>query len=251
MDRRFLFPAIAATAWAQQVSPGAAEAEKAVRARAEQFYQLEVAKNFRAAWALVAEDTKDYFFDSGRPDLQSVVIDKVELSDNNTRALVTVKVKRMMIVPGMVGQVFEFPGVSAWKFENGDWFWYVDQSAGLDTPFGKIKPSGATGGKVPSLPGIPDLASLKNQITIDRTAVTLSDATPVQTVTIANHLPGPVTIEIQGIDGLIVDSENKQLGAQQTATISFHAKPGSKPTGTVGINVNPLGQHFDVAVSSK
>src|SRR5579863_5627310 len=137
MDRRLLFPAIAVTAWAQQVSPEAAEAEKAVRARAEKFLQLEVDKNFRGAWALVADDTQDYFFNSGRPDIKSFVIENVELSDNNTRAKVTLKVKRMLNAPGMAGQLFDFPGISTWKLENGDWYWYIDQS-GMDTPFGRI-----------------------------------------------------------------------------------------------------------------
>src|SRR5580692_7030921 len=100
MDRRLLFPAIAVTAWAQQVSPASADAEKAVRARAEKFLQLEVDKNFRAAWALVADDTQDYFFNSGRPDIRSFVIDKVELSDDNTRAKVIFRMKTVLRAPG-------------------------------------------------------------------------------------------------------------------------------------------------------
>ena len=148
MDRRLLFPAIAVTALAQQVSPATAEAEKAVRARAQKFLQLEQDKNFRAAWALVAEDTQDYFFNTGRPEIQSFTIDGVELSDDNTRARVTFRVKRTMPIPGMGGQTFELGGASTWKFENGDWFWYVDQSGTIDSPFGKIPISaGAASGR--------------------------------------------------------------------------------------------------------
>ena len=252
MDRRLLFPAIAVTALAQQVSPATAEAEKAVRARAEKFLQLEQDKNFRAAWALVADDTQDYFFNTGRPEIQSFTIDGVELSDNNTKARVTFRVKRTMPIPGMGGQTFELGGASTWKFENGDWFWYVDQTA-VETPFGKIPINKTSaGGGAPVIPGIPNLATLKDQVTIDKSAVTLSESSPVQTVAISNHMPGPVTVEIEAtkIDGLVVEVDNKQLASQKVATISFHAKPGTKPAGTVGIDVQPLGQHFDITVSS-
>jgi hypothetical protein len=244
MDRRLLFPAIAVTALAQQVSP-------AVRARAQKFLQLEQAKNFRAAWALVADDTQDYFFNTGRPEIQSFTIDGVELSDNNTHARVTFRVKRTMPIPGMGGQTFELPGTSTWKFENGDWFWYVDQTA-VDTPFGKIAINKSTPGGAPGIPGIPDIASLKNQVSIDKSAVILSEASPVQTVAISNHMPGAVTVEIEEtkIDGLVVEVDNKQLASQKVATVSFHAKPGTKPAGTVGIDVQPLGQHFDITVTS-
>jgi hypothetical protein len=251
MDRRLLFPAIAATALAQQVSPATAEAEKAVRARAEKFLQLEQDRNFRGAMTMVADDTQDYFFDGGRPDIQGFAIDRVEVSENNTRVRVMFKVKRYVPIPGMATQLFELPGVSTWKFENGDWFWYVDQTA-LDTPFGKIKINDGKGGHAPALPGIPDLSSLKNLVSIDRTSVALSGAEPVQTVTISNQMPGAVTIELQssGVAGLDVEVDNKEVPSHQKATLSFRAKPGAKPAGQVGINVQPMGQHFDVSVSS-
>jgi len=57
MDRRLLFPALAATAWAQQTSPAQAAADKALRARLNQFYQLMVEKNVprspRIWWRLI------------------------------------------------------------------------------------------------------------------------------------------------------------------------------------------------------
>ncbi len=252
MDRRLLFPAIAATALAQQVSPAAAEAEKAVRERAQKFLQLEQDKNFRAAWALVADDTQDYFFNSGRPEIQSFTIDSIELSDNNTHAKVMFKIKRAVPIPGMGNQVFEIPAVSTWKFENGDWYWYVNQTS-VDTPFGTIAVAhGATGSHLPSIPGIPDLASLKNQVSIDKTTVSLSAAEPVQTVAITNNMAGPVTVEVQSaaVAGLVVELDNKQVGSKQKGTLSFSAKPGTKPAGTIGIDVQPLGQHFDVTVTS-
>lgn len=253
MDRRLLFPAIAVTAWAQQVSPATAEAEKAVRARAEKFLQLEQDRNFRAAMAMVAEDTQDYFFNGGRPEVQSFQIDGVELSDNNTRARVMFRIKRSVPIPGTATQIFELKGVSTWKLENGDWYWYVDQTV-VDTPFGKMSlAKEGPGSHTPSIPGMPDLSTLSSQVSIDKTAVSLSKDSPIQTVSVLNSMLGPVTIEVHsaGVPGLIVEIDNKQVGSKQKGTLSFSAKPGTKPAGTVGIDVQPLGQHFDVVVSSK
>jgi hypothetical protein len=252
MDRRLLFPVIAVTAWAQQVSPAAAEAEKAVRARAEKFLQLEVDKNFRAAWALVADDTQDYFFNSGRPDIKSFVIERVELSDDNTRARVTFKVKRTLNAPGMAGQVFDFPGFSTWKLENGDWYWYVDQSV-KDTPFGKIAVSkGAPDGTAPVPSVIPDRNKVMSQVTISRQTVALSEAEPVQSVTITNNMPGSIGVEVSSavIDGVTVEPGKKELSADETGEIRFRLTGKAKASGVVRVICSPLGKEFNIRVTA-
>ena len=67
MDRRLLFPAVADTAWAQQSSPEAVAAEKALRERVQQFYQLQQDKKYRDAEAIVADDTKDSYYAARNP----------------------------------------------------------------------------------------------------------------------------------------------------------------------------------------
>ena len=179
----------------------------------------------------------------------------MELSDNNTRARVLFKIKRTIPVPGMAGQLIELPGVSTWKLENGDWFWYVaqkDQSE-VVTPFGAVRANGGPGGAGPALPPLPDLASLQRQVSLDRTSVVLSAAAPVQTVTVVNALGGAITISVQAdsVAGLVVDLDPKQIPGHGKGTLLFRAKPGMRPAGKVGIDVQPLGQHFDVTVSSE
>src|ERR1700691_5106919 len=93
IDRRFLFPVAAVTAWAQQPAPAAAEAEAALRARVEQFYQLQVDKKFRQAEALVAEESKDDYYNRSKPDIKGFSIQEIQLLDDNTRARVTLKGK--------------------------------------------------------------------------------------------------------------------------------------------------------------
>jgi len=82
----FFFPAVAITAWAQQTNPAAAKAEKALRARVEQFFQLQVDKKFRQVEPMVAADSKDLYYNASKPDLKAFEVQKVELLDHNTRA---------------------------------------------------------------------------------------------------------------------------------------------------------------------
>src|SRR6185312_2877447 len=139
MDRRLLFPAIAMTAVAQTTSPANAAAEKALRARAQQFYQLELKKNFRQAEELVADDSRDYFYNSGKPSFQDVKVGNIDFTDNGRKAVVHITVKTQLMAPGIGAQVFEAPATSTWKLEKGQWRWYFVQDAALLTPFGKMK----------------------------------------------------------------------------------------------------------------
>jgi hypothetical protein len=257
MDRRLLFPAVVASAWAQQTSPAAvepekAEAEKAVRARAEQFYQLEAGGKFRQAEAFVAEDTKDYYYDNGKPDIRKFQIDKVEFTDA-THATLTVMVTTKLKAPGFASQEFSVPTLSTWKMENGEWVWYYVQNAVIDTPFGKWQ---VTSGKdaAPAMPpGMPTASSLDGMVSIDRTSVELvAGSRKAETVTISNQLPGVVSVDI-GADrpkGLVVAVDKKQLARGEKAVVSFSIDGDTKPSGSVRISVPPL-YNFVVQIKTK
>lgn len=252
MDRRLLFPAVAVTAWAQQTSPATAEAEKALRARAEQFYQLEAEKKYRQAEGFVAEDSKDYYYDHDKPDNKGYRIDKIEFTDA-THAKVTLLVSTILRAPGFPSQAFTVPQVQNWKLDKGEWAWYFVQSDTIDTPFGKWKITSGDGA-ISTPPGMPaDLTSLQKMLTIDRTAVELvADSQKVESVTISNHLPGLVNLEI-GADrpqGLLVTIDKKQLGRDEKAVVSFSAVGSAKPSGTVRIDAGPL-QQFLIQIKTK
>lgn len=251
MDRRLLFPAIAVTALAQQTSPASAEAEKALRARAQEFYQLEVDGKFRNAEALVAEDSKDYYFNNGKPHIRSFDLAKVEFTGDGTYAVVTLIAKVIMMAPGVSAQEIPVTALHTWKLEDGKWVWYKEQNAEIDTPFGKMHPgpTGATGSALPS--GLPDFSQIQSLVSIDRTTVDLS-AGP-GTVTISNHLPGSISLQI-GADrpqGLIVEIDKSQLAQGEKAVISFRASGQTKPSGTVRIVASPLGQQFVIQIGTK
>jgi hypothetical protein len=192
IDRRFLFPAVAVTAWAQQPAPAAAEAEAAVRARAEQFFQLQVDKKYRPAEAMVADDTKDLYYDGRKFNINSFSIEKIEMLDGNTRAKVTIKAKVTRPVPTM--GIVDFPALeeTLWKLENGQWVYYVDQSAAVETPFGPMKAQKGVGASAPAMAmanKLANLSELRNLVKVDRNSIDLVGDGAAQTITVSNDLP--------------------------------------------------------------
>jgi hypothetical protein len=255
MDRRLLFPIAAVTAWAQQPSPEAAQAEAALRARATQFFQLQVGKKFRQAEAMVADDTKDTYYDGKKFNIESFEIQNVELLSGNTKAKVTIKAKVKLIVPAVAQVVtVDAPSITTWKVENGEWMYYVEQADFIETPFGKIKTHPTLGAPSPlaSMPGrAPDVATLRSQVKIDRTSAELSSENPRQTLTISNESSGPVDLALTGdhIEGLAVEIEKSHLNAGEVSKIQIELKGGSPQPQTVRIIVSPFNSELDVQVS--
>jgi hypothetical protein len=249
MDRRLLFPAVAVTAWAQQTSPANVEAEKALRARAQQFYQLEVEKKFRVAEGFVAEDTKDYFYNNGKPDIRAFELGKITFTDDGTRATIALVATVVLTAPEVGSQEFKVPASPTWKLENGEWVWYANQSPDIDTPFGKwhTGTGPATGGQnLAATMASPD--ALQNLVSIDRTAVELTPG--VNTITISNQLPGPISVAVTDQPaGLKVDVDKPSVGAGDKAIISFSATGTAAPSGTVRIVASPINKEFLIRVN--
>jgi hypothetical protein len=254
MDKRLLFPAVAITAWAQTAPVPHLQGEEAVRARAEQFFQLEVDKSFRKAEGLVATESKDYYYNQDKPDIKSFRIEKVELSADGKSAKVTAILNKILRAPQLGAQEFPMPYTSDWKLEDGEWMWYFIPTDYIDTPFGKWGVNRTDGGAISLPPGMPARAeSLNALVSVDRTSVELTaGSTRAETVTISNKLPGTVSIEIgkERPHGLKVTVDKKQLGRGEKAIVSFSISGDEKPNGTVEIKAAPL-QSFLIHVTTK
>ncbi len=228
---------------AQQTAPATAEAEKALRARAEQFYQLEVDGKFRQAEAFVAEDTKDYFYNNGKPDLKAVKIDSIDFSPDGTHATLHLTARVVWKAPGMMAQELSTKAPATWKLENGQWCLYIDQSPEIDTPFGKFRPGVGGPGGSPLPSGLPNPTDMDTMVTADRTSVVLTngDRTP-QTVTVTNHLPGAVKIAVGTTlpTGLNAELDKKDLASGEKAIVSLRAEGDAKPAGDLHISIGPL-----------
>jgi hypothetical protein len=254
MDRRLIFLAIAVTASAQQPSPETAAAEAALRARAQQFFDLQAAKKYRAAEPLIAADSQDAYYNGNRYNIRGFSIQRVEMLENNTRAKVTINAKVTFVAPGVPPMEAGSVIGSLWKVENGQWVWYVDPDAGIDTPFGIYKAPTGDGAPPPLIgPGmVPDASTLQRAVTIDKAAITVSRDTSPQTATISNQLPGPVDLALssEAIAGVTADLEKKSLLAGEQTLIRFRATGEAKGSGTVHIVVSPIGLQLDIRVTA-
>ena len=230
--------------------------EAALRARVEQFYQLEIDKKFRQAEAFVAEDTKDDFYNGSKPAIKASSIQKIEWSDNNSRARVTLKQKIIVKTP-FGDQEFEMLPPTTWKLENGQWVWYIDHDAPRPTPFGLFPPTPGSTAKAPvgppPLPGKVDGAALMSEVTVDNTSVVLTTADPARTVTVSNDLPGSVTLKLDNphLDGITVELEKTELKSGEKGTIRFRLAGDAKITGVVRLVVSPLRKVVEISVQSR
>ncbi|HSP66803.1 MAG TPA: hypothetical protein VLN48_03680, partial [Bryobacteraceae bacterium] len=69
-------------------APGKLEAEQALRARVTEFLQYHVDGNFRKAYDMVAADTQDDYFNTGKVQIKGFTIDDVQFSENFTKATI-------------------------------------------------------------------------------------------------------------------------------------------------------------------
>ena len=263
MDRRLLFPAVAATAWAQQSNPAAVAAEKALRERAQTFYQLQTDEKYRQAEAMVADDTKDDYYNGKKPKIKGFTIDRIDLNDDLTKAKVLVKAKVLILMPGAGAQIFEMPTPTTWKLESGEWRWYIAPEAKIMTPFGKINTAGAspgggtldTKGAAPGGIADPNLGALQGEISISETSVELTRHKRDEQLTLRNGLPGPLDLRIdphvENIGGLTVKIDKTHLNSGESATVQFHLYGDKKLSDTVEIVAAPLNKIFDIQVTAK
>jgi hypothetical protein len=249
---------LATAAWAQQPAGDPVEAEKALRERVQQFYQMQVDKKFRQAEAYVAEDTKDLFYASGKPDIAGFSIVKVVMRDNATRADVTIKAKISLFIMGSGVMPVETSTTGAWKIEEGQWVWYVDPTASRQTPFGEVKP-GAGGGATAGAPDISariknfDVTAVLSQVTVDRQTVALTADQREQAATITNNLSGPVelTLLADRMPGISVKLEQRHLNAGEKTRVVFTRESEGEAQGMVRVDVAPINAALQVRVSSK
>src|ERR1700758_4766602 len=91
------------------------EVDAALRERISKFFQAHVDGKTRQAEQYVAEDTKDFFFDSNKPHYFDFHIDKIIYSENFTRAKAIVMCKQRIMMPGSLSDPIDVPTPSTWK----------------------------------------------------------------------------------------------------------------------------------------
>ncbi len=225
--------------------------DDALRARVTEFYQLHVKGDFRRAEALVAEDTKDFFYNHDKPQYLGFEINRIEYSDGYTKAKVTVSVEQRVLFPGFNGRVMKIPVPSYWKIDDGKWCWYVDPAKLNETPWGVMKPGPPSDDASPAavmaaMPSTPEEAL--NMVRADKSALSLAPGESGQ-VSIENAMPGPMSLTIEGkVPGIEAQLDSTTVPAKGKVTLTVKALDGAKE-GTITVVANPLGKSMPIKIT--
>jgi len=252
-----------------QLQTPAEQAEVALRSRVKEFLQYHVEGNFRKAYDMVADDTKDEYFNSGKAQLESFKIDDVKLSDDLTKATVTTTLSKMLMIAGQVIPMTS-PSKTTWKIENGKWVWYNESKVSLGNPMAVGLPPPPTAAAAPPSNndnnGLPknfdektiaaEAQNILQQVGVDKKEVRLAiDKPSDDKVVFHNGMPGSVQVEVNvpNVPGLTVKLEKFAVTANGDVQVLFHYEPGKtverRNPITAQVIVQPLNQVFPIRVN--
>jgi hypothetical protein len=231
------------------------EVDQALRARIQKFYQAHVDGKFRVADEVVAEDSKDFFFEMEKVRYLSFEIAKIDYSENFTRATATVNCEEEMTVP-MVGARTKVkrPLQSTWKLVDGQWWWYAKPPDSIATPFGimKVPQQGTAQASSPGvveIPKGPSVGDVQNAVKPDKNVIRLKFSEPSSdVVTLSNGMPGGVdlTLDAPPVAGLELKFDRAQIGQNEAARLTVSYTPakdsGPKPPAKFSVIVEPTEQ---------
>jgi hypothetical protein len=224
-----------------------ADVDRALRARISEFYQDHVDGKFRQADALVAEDTKDFYFASNKPKYLSFEIQRIDYSEGFTRAKATILCEQYVMMPGFANKPLKVPTPSTWKLVDGQWYWYVDQNELRKTPFGTMQPGPGTPSGLPAVPSGKALAFIFTQVKADKSVVSLKPGIEEQ-VTITNGAQGLVSLELTGkLPGVDVKLDRMNLAAGEKAILTLRAGSDAQP-GVLSLRVEQTNQVIPIQV---
>jgi len=230
-------------------SAAPAEVAKVLRERVTEFFGYHMGPVNRKALDLVAEDTKDYYFASGKTQFLGFVIKGLDFTKDLQRASVRLETTQLMQVQEF-SAVTTTPVVLAWKMEAGKWVWFLDNQAlvQIGTAMGASAPPPAAAKDAPperilnadgtlNLPkdfAAPERVAAQGmaivkQSGLDKDAVTLTLSKPGQDkVTFLNGYGGQVSLslyEAPKVPGLTITLNKTDLRANEDGVVSFVYAP--------------------------
>jgi hypothetical protein len=257
MFRFAMLPLLGFAAFAQTGVPPAekppADVDQALRARIDQFYTFIKNHEFRKAEDLIAEDTKDSYYEGSKPQIASFNAPFIQYSEHFTRASVITECVPAVGPPGFPPGSFTVKIPTTWRFENGNWYMYEDHSKVMG-PLGNSKstapPADPAAIVIPKdLPPKPDIA-IMGKVAADKEAVQLQSGASEE-IHITNGLPGPIDLELgiplKGIDAKL-DRSGLGSGQQAVLTLTAGKEPGP---GTYYLRIMPMGMFIPIQVQVK
>lgn len=228
--------------------------ENGLRESVGKFFTAHVEGKFRQAEEVIAEDSKDFFYNMEKKKYLSFDIVRINYEENFSKATVITAVEVEWRSPRIGVVRVKPPMTSIWKQEAGKWVWYVVPSKDWDTPWGKMNPGPDNPNKMMTLFKGVDVATVNRQIAIDRTEIRLRgyEASQGEAV-IANSMPGEVQLRVESpaVVGLEVKIDKTTLKSGEQAKILVDYKPptpGVKPAAAVLVQVSPTGQVFRIGL---
>jgi hypothetical protein len=230
-----------------------ADVDQALRARINEFFQDHVDGKFRQAEALVAEDTKDFFYTSNKPKYLSFEVSSITYSEGFTRAKAIVLCEQVVPFPGFQGKSMKIPTPSTFKLVDGQWYWYVDLDRIRDSPFGPLKAGPAMpGASAPGVLAMPKpedvLKTISQQVKADKPAVNLKPGGSDQVI-VTNQAPGVMSISLVGsVPGVNVTPDHMDIKTGEQAVLTFRAGNDAKP-GKLNIRVEQTNHLIPIQVT--
>ena len=254
------------------------DVDEALRARITQFYQAFVQGKFRLADSFVAEDSKDVFFAMEKKQYKACEVGTIRYSQEFTKAVAVTSCDSKYFMLGREVPV-KLPITSAWRLEDGVWYWYVlpqSERTTYDTPVGPARrpPTPKPGEEEAAAPAVqppprPDPVLLMKQIDkaveVDRDTLEIhpTKASSAE-VHVKSSMPGVVTITSDpgGIAGLHIKPAKQDIeaGGEAKFEISFDpndpsivcseclSHPQTRIAGTVKLRVDQTGKTFPIQI---
>jgi hypothetical protein len=207
-----------------------------------------VDNKYRQAEDLVAEDSKDVYYNSNKPKYLSFDLKSIEYSDDFTRATASVSCETQIVIPGFAGRAIRIPVTSRWKLVNGEWFYFVDPDDVRRTPFGVVNPGTGSGapGAPPVIPS--DTAFALGKVKADKTVVALKPGHSAE-VTLNNTAQGQMSISLTGrVQNVDVKLDRVNLNVGEKAVLSLQAREGAH-SGTLTIQVEQTNEVIPIQVN--
>jgi len=210
------------------------DVDEALRARVKVFFDLGREGKFRRADELVAEDSKDQFFEMEKRRCQTWELDQIKYSDKFSKAQVQITCDTEMFMPPAGRMPVRMPVRSTWKVVEGQWYFYLEPLGETRmTPFGPMRVSKPEDVKDPraSLPGFnnqPNLEHVRKAARLSKGSIILqANQASTDYLEIAHALPGELELSLVGpkVDGLEMKIDPPKLKGGQKGRITFTFKP--------------------------
>lgn len=226
-----------------------ADVAKALRDRAMEFFNYHVKTVNRRGMDLVAEENKDYYYNSQKIAFDDYKLEKVAFAKDLQHATVWGRGRRNIVIQGQ-SIPSDTEVITTWKIEDGKWVWYLDMSTLMVTPMGTPGATAKAATPVPTGELIPsDIASPEKLMAQTQAILKRSDVDKREIVmtygekaagdfTFENNYTGDVMLELSKgnfpVPGLDINLSKTYLKPKENGVVhvEYNPKPGELPENT-------------------